>query len=34
VVGKMKRALNGKVGNLRSFLAGRAAAEELQTSGD
>ena len=26
----MKRALNGKVVNLRSFVAGRAAAEELQ----
>lgn len=30
LVGKMKRALNGKVVNLRSFVAGRAAAEELQ----
>jgi hypothetical protein len=30
LVGKMKRAVNGKVVNLRSFIAGRAAAEELQ----
>jgi hypothetical protein len=30
VVGKMKRAVSGKVVNLRSFVAGRAAAEDLQ----